>query len=85
MTTGTMDGNSMGYYKFLIYSDLIVTVVFTFEMVVKVIALGLSFTLAPISGTLGMCSILHVIISLISVATGPLALGTCVLDATRRR
>ena len=35
----------MGYYKFLIYSDLIVTVVFTFEMVVKVIALG--FVLHP--------------------------------------
>ena len=85
MTTGTMDSNSMGYYKFLIYSDLIVTVVFTFEMVVKVIALG--FVLHPGSYLRISWNVLDfaiVIISLISVATGPLALGTCVLDATRR-
>ena len=43
MTTGAMNGNSMGYYNFLIYSDLVITIIFTFEMIVKITALGFAF------------------------------------------
>ena len=38
--SGDVAGNSKGYYQFLVYSDVIVTVIFTFEMAFKIIGLG---------------------------------------------
>ena len=38
--SGDVAGNSKGYYQFLVYSDVIVTIIFTFEMAFKIIGLG---------------------------------------------
>jgi hypothetical protein len=38
--SGPIPGNSLGYYQFLVVSDVIVTIIFTFEMVFKIIGLG---------------------------------------------
>ena len=40
LPSGDVAGNSKGYYQFLVYSDVIVTIIFTFEMAFKIIGLG---------------------------------------------
>ena len=82
MTTGAMNGNSMGYYNFLIYSDLVITIIFTFEMIVKIIALGFAFHKGSyLRNSWNLLDFIIVIISLVAIATGPLVVGMC-LKAT---
>ena len=78
MTTGSMDGNSMGYYQFLLYSDLIITIFFTFEMAVKIFALGFAFHKGSyLRNTWNVLDFSIIIISIISIATGPFVTGIC--------
>jgi hypothetical protein len=69
-------GNSMGYYMFLLWSDLIITIVFTFEMVLKIIAFGFAFHKhAYLRNGWNVLDFAIVMVSLIALATGPLAAG----------
>jgi hypothetical protein len=82
MTTGAMNGNSMGYYNFLIYSDLIITIIFTFEMVVKIFALGFALHKGSyLRNSWNVLDFIIVVISLVAIATGPLVTGMCLIDA----
>ena len=76
------EGNSMGYYQFLLYSDLIISIFFFFEMMLKIIALGFAFH--PHSYLRNGWNALDfgiVCVSLVALATGPLVIGICGVDA----
>ena len=76
------EGNSLGYYQFLLYSDLVITIIFTFEMVLKIIALGFAFHKhAYLRNGWNVLDFCIVLVSLIALATGPLATGICNSEA----
>ena len=73
------NGNSMGYYQFLLYSDLVITCIFTFEMIVKIIAFGFAFhEHAYLRNGWNALDFGIVLVSLVAISTGPLAqAGIC--------
>lgn len=78
MSTGSKDGNSLAYYSFLLYSDLVITIIFTFEMVFKIVAFGFAFHKhSYMRSGWNVLDCFIVIVSLIALATGPLSTGIC--------
>lgn len=96
----SLPGNSLGYYQFLVISDVIVTIIFVFEMVFKIIGLGFIgwdkteirigkfyLCIPGFGGKDGKYTYLRnpwnvldfviVIVAVISIFTGPLAVGYC--------
>ena len=76
---GSTPGNSKPYLEFLLYSDLVITIIFVIEMILKLIGLGIyrSKTAYFRSGW-NTLDFLIVIISAIGLFTGPLMTGICV-------
>ena len=71
-------GNSMNYYQFLLYSDLVISFIFTIEMVTKIIALGFAFhEHSYLRNPWNVLDCLIVIISIVATFTGPLVMGIC--------
>ena len=76
--SGPVEGNSRGYYEFLVYSDLIVTVIFFFEMVLKILGLGLVMGKhSYLRNPWNRLDFVIVWVALISIATGPIVTGFC--------
>jgi hypothetical protein len=72
------NGNSMVYYQFLLYSDLIISIIFAFEMLTKVIALGFAFQKhSYLRNPWNVLDFVIVMISIIALFTGPLVTGIC--------
>ena len=76
---GAIPGNSRPYLEFLLYSDLIITIIFVIEMVLKMIGLGIirSKTAYFKSGW-NTLDFFIVIISVVGLFTGPLMTGICI-------
>merc|ERR1711871_153761 len=73
-----IEGNSMGYYKFLVYSDVIVTIIFVAEMVLKILGLGLIIGKhSYLRNPWNRLDFLIVWVAIISIFTGPLVTGFC--------
>jgi len=72
------EGNSMGYYQFLLWSDLVITIIFTFEMLLKIVAFGFAFHKhSYLRNGWNVLDFNIVLVSLIALATGPLVSGIC--------
>jgi hypothetical protein len=75
-------GSSLGYYLFLLWSDLIITIIFTFEMVIKIIALGLVFHKhSYLRNGWNVLDFAIVLVSLVALATGPFSTGLKICNA----
>ena len=76
---GAVPGNSRPYLEFLLYSDLIITIIFVVEMALKMIGLGIirSKTAYFKSGW-NTLDFFIVIISVVGLFTGPLMTGICI-------
>jgi len=75
-------GNSLNYYSFLLYCDFVVTIIFTFEMAVKILAYGFAFHKhAYMRNGWNVLDFMIVLVSLIALATGPLVTGICGVEA----
>jgi hypothetical protein len=78
---GQPPGNSRTYLDFLVYSDLVITIIFVFEMVLKMIGLGLVRGKdSYMRSGWNVLDFFIVILSVIGLATGPLVVGFCQLD-----
>ena len=72
------EGNSLGYYKFLLYSDMVISIVFTFEMVLKILSFGFAFHQhAYLRNGWNVLDFFIVCVSLVALSTGPLRIGIC--------
>jgi hypothetical protein len=78
---GQVPGNSRTYLDFLVYSDLVITIIFVFEMLLKMIGLGLIRGKdSYMRSGWNVLDFFIVILSVIGLATGPLVTGFCMLD-----
>ena len=75
-------GNSLGYYQFLVWSDVIVTIIFVFEMISKILALGfVGGKHSYLRNPWNKLDFVIVWVAIISIFTGPLMTGFCSGDA----
>ena len=82
VTTGSMDGNSIVYYNVLLYSDLIITIIFTFEMTLKIFALGFAFHGGSyLRNWWNVLDFSIIIVSITSIVTGPFVTGICSMNS----
>ena len=75
---GEVPGNSRTYLEFLLYGDLIITIIFVIEMILKLIGLGVFRSKdAYFRSAWNTLDFLIVILSVIGLAIGPLVTGIC--------
>ncbi len=80
---GPVPGNTRSYLDFLVYSDLVITIIFVMEMLLKMIGLGMCRSKdAYFRSGWNALDCIIVILSVIGLATGPLAVGICNYDET---
>ena len=78
---GKPPGNSRIYLDFLVYSDLVITVIFVIEMILKMIGLGIiRGNDSYLRSGWNVLDFFIVILSVIGLATGPLVIGLCKFD-----
>ena len=75
---GAVPGNSRPYLNFLIYGDLIITIIFVIEMTLKLIGLGIwRSKTAYFRSSWNTLDFFIVIVSVTGLVIGPLATGIC--------